>query len=30
MKNISRHLSLAVLLGALSVAAPLAAHAEGF
>ena len=30
MKNISPHLSLAVLLGALSVAAPLAAHAEGF
>ena len=30
MKNISRHLSLAVLLGALSVAAPLAAYAEGF
>lgn len=30
MKNISRHLSLAVLLGALSVAAPLAARAEGF
>ena len=30
MKNISRHLSLAVLLGALSVAVPLAAHAEGF
>ena len=30
MKNISRNLSLAVLLGALSVAAPLAAHAEGF
>lgn len=30
MKNISRHLSLVVLLGALSVAAPLAAHAEGF
>lgn len=30
MKHFSRHLSLAVLLGALSVAAPLAAHAEGF